>query len=89
MSAANADVDARLSMVDLPARQDIVLYVSLVDSKLLSEMENQCSQRATRVVGGSNEPLLGENWEPVAHPRDLKAVQVRFTAVGVLTLQAG
>jgi len=34
MSAADMDVDARLNMVDLPAKQDLVLFVSMVESKL-------------------------------------------------------
>ena len=47
MTAANADVDARLSMVDLPARQDIVLYVSLVDAKLAALRNGETVQPAS------------------------------------------
>ncbi len=38
---------------------------------------------------GTTTEICDAGWEPVAHPKDLKAVKVRFTAVGMLTLQAG
>lgn len=60
MSAANADVDARLSMVDLPARQDIVLFVSLVDSKLAALRNGEPVQPASNTSRWGLKRTAGE-----------------------------
>ena len=36
MFGAEAEIGARLILLDLPAKQDLVLHVSMVDSKLLA-----------------------------------------------------
>ncbi|MCV6574191.1 MAG: hypothetical protein OIF58_00490 [Cohaesibacter sp.] len=116
------DVDARLNMVDLPAKQDLVLFVSMVESKLFHLRNGEQVQPASNtgrwglkrtaeeagfrvqvcfffffvsfcfmqaLQRGANTEICGQQWQQIARPKELKAVQVRFTAVGVLTLQAG